>query len=217
MNEEVIINTERLSNEEKRVLESTFAFECCTGYNLTGAKQYKIPKEQLVKEIENSLALLDKKTFEIEKNNMMRQVISASSIVFATGLIATMISIPFLVIPPAIILCIVDLFINKRITDRKMEKINISKKARKMLLAKIEEDSLREALQAKVVLQEQEEKTENKEQEKGNISLDITASSDVIGKAGNQVQNISNTEVSVKIETIAKEAEPKKMVKERNK
>ena len=42
-------------------------------------------------------------------------------------------------------------------------------------------------------------------------------SSEVIEKTGNKIQNISNTEVSVKIETTAKEAEPKKMVKERNK
>lgn len=214
MEEEITLNTKDLSEEERKVLESTFAYECCTGYNLTRAKQYKIPKEQLVKEIENSLALLDKKTFEIEKNNMMRQVISAGSIVFAAGLIATMISIPFLVIPPAIILCIGDLFINKRITDRKMDYINISKKARKMLLAKIEEDTLKEALQEKVVLQE---KIENKEQQKGNISLNIAASSSVIEKTADEVKNISNNEVSVKTETATKEQEsPKKMIKGKN-
>lgn len=101
INEEVIINTEKLSNEEKKVLESTFAFECCTGYNLTGAQQYRFPKEQLISELSKWLDKIEKGIFEVRKNSMIGQLIVGIGTMLVAGIVSTMISNPWLVIPLA--------------------------------------------------------------------------------------------------------------------
>lgn len=213
MKEEITLNTNELSEEEKKVLESTFAFECCTGYNVIGAKQYRFSKEQLVSDLTNSLTRLDQQDFEIDKINMLRQTIPAILIVLVAGIISTMISQPWLVILPAAILYTTDLLINKKLTAKNKKKLNAEKEIRKTLISKVEEEYKKQALREKINTNEK-----LKETIKNDITtryLVSTVLKDYQGNTNEEDRNISNAAIGAKTEEKTQES-PKQMIKGKN-
>lgn len=224
MKEEITLNTKDLSEEERRVLESSFAFECCTGYNLTGAKQYRFPKEQLISELSKGLDKIEKGIFEVRKNSMIGQLIVGIGTMLVAGIVSTMISNPWLVISLATFGMLAAELIIKKKEKKKIANLKAEENIKMALLKKVNDVSQKEQAKEKSALKEKEALNENKvnkiqdiNQEKGNISLEVNASSDVIAQADNTARNISNNTVSAKTETVAKEQEsPKQMIKGKN-
>lgn len=213
--ETIQLNTQEFSQEEKKILEDSSAFEFYF-YNLRGDKQYTFPKKILMKELTSTVQRINNQIMDVKVKSLISTFVLAIGLLLLAGIVSTMINNPFAVILPVAYLYAGGYLFLTKWTQKKIKELETEKEVRENLIEKIEEKSTNQNKKnTKVIENIQQEnqalETTIKEENK-NSSLEISANSDIISNIGEKAQNISNNEVTVKKELNEKEI-PKKMVK----
>lgn len=219
MKEEITLNTNELSEEERKVLEYSSAFEVHF-YNVTGAKQYTFPKNLLEAELQRDCEAISDNILKAQNNAC--HPISGIGVAILAGLIMAVVSNPVTVIIPTAIYMITSRIIMLKKLSKKVAKLEDEQRVKSRLLLRLKEASEVEQAEEMITLKETEVLNENKQnktqevnQEKGNISLEVNASSDIIAQTDDKARNISDAAVGAKTEEKTQES-PKQMIKGKN-